>query len=141
MSNKSQALEAIARDAVLVEDAHVRPMMGLEILEPVPTRSAPYERLDPFTLVHESRLKLSELEGVDTKHPHRGFDNLWFILEGRPAPGTAPGRAGPSSGSSCPGGRFWRFGRAGGPGTPSESARRNAIKIAATASGGACCSG
>src|SRR5436190_17131147 len=79
-----------AREAVLVEDAHVRPMMGFQILEPVPTRSVPYARLDPFILVHGARFRLSELTDVDTKHPHRGFDNLWYILEGvGPAPVTA----------------------------------------------------
>jgi hypothetical protein len=90
-----QAVEHATRDAVLVEDAHVRPMMGFEILEPVPTRSAPYERLDPFILLHESRMKLSELADVDTKHPHRGFDNLWYILEGTASTGhtTGPGGA------------------------------------------------
>jgi redox-sensitive bicupin YhaK (pirin superfamily) len=80
-----------SRDAVLVEDAHVRAMMGFEILEPLPTRSLPYERLDPFILVHESRFKLSELQGVDTKHPHRGFDNLWYILEGSASTGHSTG--------------------------------------------------
>src|SRR5436309_793928 len=83
-----------AREAVLVEDAHVRPMMGFEVLEPVPTRSAPYERLDPFILVHESRFKLSELADVDTKHPHRGFDNLWYILEGTASTGHSTGPGG-----------------------------------------------
>jgi quercetin 2,3-dioxygenase len=83
-----------ARDAVLVEDAHVRPMMGFEILEPVPTRSAPYKQLDPFILVHEGRMKLSELAGVDTKHPHRGFDNLWYILEGTASTGHSTGPGG-----------------------------------------------
>ena len=82
------------REAVLVEDAHVRPMMGFEVLEPVPTRSAPYERLDPFILLHESRFKLSELADVDTKHPHRGFDNLWYILEGTASTGHSTGPGG-----------------------------------------------
>jgi redox-sensitive bicupin YhaK (pirin superfamily) len=80
-----------SRDAELVEDAHVRPMMGFEILEPLPTRSLPYGRLDPFILVHESKMKLSELSGVDTKHPHRGFDNLWYILQGSASTGHSTG--------------------------------------------------
>ena len=82
------------REAVLVEDAHIRQMMGFEILEPVPTRSAPYERLDPFILVHESRIRLSELKDVDTRHPHRGFDNLWYILEGSASTGHSTGPGG-----------------------------------------------
>jgi quercetin 2,3-dioxygenase len=84
-----------SRDAVLVEDAHVRPMMGFEILEPLPSRAVPYERVDPFILVHEARFRLSELKDVDTKHPHRGFDNLWYILEGSASTGhsTGPGGA------------------------------------------------
>jgi redox-sensitive bicupin YhaK (pirin superfamily) len=90
-----QEVEETARDAVLVEDAHIRPMMGFEILEPLPTRTLPYERLDPFILVHEARFRLSELTDVDTKHPHRGFDNLWYILEGSASTGhsTGPGGA------------------------------------------------
>ena len=89
-----QQFEATSRDAALVEDAHVRPMMGFEVLEPVPTRTVPYERLDPFILVHESRFKLSELADVDTKHPHRGFDNLWYILEGTASTGHSTGPGG-----------------------------------------------
>jgi redox-sensitive bicupin YhaK (pirin superfamily) len=98
MGGEMRAMEqddgAASRDAVLVEDAHVRPMMGFEVLEPVPTRSAPYERLDPFILVHESRFKLSELADVDTKHPHRGFDNLWYILDGTASTGHSTGPGG-----------------------------------------------
>src|SRR6476469_5467001 len=89
-----QQAERTSRDAVLVEDAHSRRMMGFEILEPVPTRSARYERLDPFILVHESRFRLSELANVDTKHPHRGFDNLWYILEGSASTGHSTGPGG-----------------------------------------------
>jgi quercetin 2,3-dioxygenase len=91
MRTMQQQVEAASREAVLVEDAHIRPMMGLEVLEPVPTRSVPYERLDPFILVHESRLRLSQLADVDTKHPHRGFDNLWYILEGSASTGHSTG--------------------------------------------------
>ena len=89
-----QAVET-SRDVVLVEDAHIRSMMGLQILEPLPSRSVPYELSDPFILVHESRFRLSELADVDTKHPHRGFDNLWYILEGSASTGhsTGPGGA------------------------------------------------
>jgi hypothetical protein len=36
------------RDAVLVEDAHIRPMMGLEILEPLPSARIPYAMVDPY---------------------------------------------------------------------------------------------
>ena len=85
---------ATSRETVLVEDAHIRPMMGFEILEPVPSRSLPYEATDPFILVHEARFKLSELKDVDTKHPHRGFDNLWYILEGTASTGHSTGPGG-----------------------------------------------
>jgi quercetin 2,3-dioxygenase len=44
--------------------------------------------------VHESRLRLSELADVDTKHPHRGFDNLWYILEGSASTGHSTGPGG-----------------------------------------------
>src|SRR5438094_3964139 len=94
MRKMEQQVESTPRDAALVEDAHVRPMMGFEVLEPVPTRTVPYGRLDPFILVHESRFKLSELADVDTKHPHRGFDNLWYILEGTASTGHSTGPGG-----------------------------------------------
>ena len=89
-----QQVKETSRDAILVEDAHIRPMMGFEILEPLPTRSLPYERLDPFILVHEARFRLSELQDVDTKHPHRGFDNLWYILQGSASTGHSTGPGG-----------------------------------------------
>jgi len=69
-------------------------MMGFEILEALPSRSVPYEHVDPFLLVHESRLQLSQLKDVDTKHPHRGFDNLWYILEGSASTGHSTGPGG-----------------------------------------------
>ena len=55
----------------------------------------PYEQVDPFILVHEGRLRLSDMKGVDTKHPHRGFDNLWYVIEGSASTGhsTGPGGA------------------------------------------------
>ena len=68
-------------------------MMGMTVLEAVPSRGAPYERTDPFILVHEGRFRLSEMREVDTKHPHRGFDNLWYVLQGSASTGhtTGPG--------------------------------------------------
>jgi quercetin 2,3-dioxygenase len=90
-----EQLEATAREAVLVEDAAEIRMMGFPILEALPSRRVPYEQVDPFILVHEGRLRLSDLKGADTKHPHRGFDNLWYILEGSASTGhsTGPGGA------------------------------------------------
>ena len=79
------------RDAVLVEDAARIRMMGLPVLEALPARRVPYQLSDPFILVHESRFRLSELSGMDTKHPHRGFDNLWYILEGSASTGHSTG--------------------------------------------------
>jgi redox-sensitive bicupin YhaK (pirin superfamily) len=90
-----QELEATEREAILVEDAAWTQVMGRPILEALPSRSVPYERVDPFILVHEGRLRLSDLKDVDTKHPHRGFDNLWYVLEGAVSTGhsTGPGGA------------------------------------------------
>jgi hypothetical protein len=106
MRNMQQHVEERSREAILVEDAHIRPMMGFEILEPLPSPSVPYGRVDPFILVHESRLRLSELNDVDTKHPHRGFDNLWYILEGSASTGHSTGPGGAierASGLACVG--------------------------------------
>ena len=45
--------------------------------------------------MHEGRFRLSEMAGKDTKHPHRGFDNLWYVLQGSASTGhtTGPGGA------------------------------------------------
>ncbi len=90
-----QQVEQMARDAVLVEDAALIRMMGMPVLEALPARGAPYELVDPFILVHEGRFRLSEMSGKDTKHPHRGFDNLWYVLRGSASTGhsTGPGGA------------------------------------------------
>ena len=89
----SQEVQTTSRDAVLVEDAALIRMMGLPVLEAVPSRQAHYALTDPFILVHEGRFRLSEMAGRDTRHPHRGFDNLWYVLHGAASTGhtTGPG--------------------------------------------------
>ena len=89
----TQIAERTEREAVLVEDAALIRMMGLPVLEAVPSRGARYERTDPFILVHEGRFSPSDLEGKDTRHPHRGFDNIWYVLSGAASTGhnTGPG--------------------------------------------------
>jgi quercetin 2,3-dioxygenase len=84
-------IETTERDAVLVEDAAWTQVMGQPILEALPSPAAPYERTDPFILVHEGRIRLSDFANVDTKHPHRGFDNLWYVLEGSASTGHSTG--------------------------------------------------
>jgi quercetin 2,3-dioxygenase len=88
-------LQAPDRDVVLVEAAHVRPMMGLGVLEPVPSRNVPYELSDPYILVHEATVPINpERAKLDTTHPHRGFDNLWYILSGSASTGHSTGPGG-----------------------------------------------
>jgi quercetin 2,3-dioxygenase len=93
--NMKQEMVETERDAILVEDAALIRMMGMPVLEALPSRGAPYEQVDPFILLHEGRMRLSDLKGVDTKHPHRGFDNLWYVIEGSASTGhnTGPGGA------------------------------------------------
>src|SRR5438876_3634559 len=91
MSDMRQQVEDSSRDAILVEDAALIRMMGMPVLEAVPARGAPYERTDPFIFVHEGRFRLSEMAGKDTKHPHRGFDNLWYVLQGSASTGHTTG--------------------------------------------------
>jgi redox-sensitive bicupin YhaK (pirin superfamily) len=91
MRNMSQQVETKARDAVVVEDAALIRMMGFPVLEALPSRTVPYEQVDPFILVHEGRMRLSEVGKVDTKHPHRGFDNLWYVIEGSASTGHSTG--------------------------------------------------
>jgi hypothetical protein len=136
-----QQVEEKARGAILVEDAALIRMMGMPVLEAVPSRGAPYERTDPFILVHEGRFRLSEMSGKDTKHPHRGFDNLWYVLQGSASTGhtTGPGgsveRARLSEGSLL----ALRTGRARG--TPSLWEPTRSRRATATRSSAACCSG
>jgi quercetin 2,3-dioxygenase len=94
MGNVRQQVEEAERDAILVEDAALIRMMGMPVLEALPSRSVPYEQLDPFILVHEARFRLSDMQGVDTKHPHRGFDNLWYVIEGSASTGHSTGLGG-----------------------------------------------
>lgn len=79
----------------LVADRKMRPMMGLPVWEALPSRDVPYELSDPFILLHEATLKPATMAGLDTEHPHRGFDNLWYILKGSSSTGhsTGPGGA------------------------------------------------
>src|SRR3989442_11350785 len=95
MRNMSQLVAETGRDAILVEDAARIRMMGIPVLEALPSRTVPYEQVDPFILVHEGRMRLSDMTNVDTKHPHRGFDNLWYVIEGSASTGhsTGPGGA------------------------------------------------
>jgi redox-sensitive bicupin YhaK (pirin superfamily) len=89
-------INTVEREVVLVEDAHIRPMMGLNILEPLPSARIPYSQVDPFILVHEGVVPITpEWASLDTKHPHRGFDNLWYLVAGEASTGhsTGPGGA------------------------------------------------
>ena len=134
-------VEETSRDAILVEDAHIRPMMGFEILEPLPSRSVPYGQVDPFILVHEARFQLSKLQDVDTKHRTVGSTTCGTSWMGRPAPATARDPRERSNAHSCPRARCWRSGPGRAPGTPRGSARSSARKDSATRSGAACSSG
>jgi redox-sensitive bicupin YhaK (pirin superfamily) len=89
-------IDTAEREVVLVEDARIRPMMGLEVLEPLPSSRIPYLQVDPFILVHEAVVPITpERAGLDTTHPHRGFDNLWYAISGSSSTGhsTGPGGA------------------------------------------------
>jgi redox-sensitive bicupin YhaK (pirin superfamily) len=94
MSSTRQDVDVKGRDAELVEDAARIRMMGFPVLEALPSRTTPYERVDPFILVHEATMKLADMKGVDTKHPHRGFDNLWYVIEGSSSTGHSTGPGG-----------------------------------------------
>jgi redox-sensitive bicupin YhaK (pirin superfamily) len=89
-------IDTAQRDIAVIEDAHIRPMMGNQVLEPLPSRNIPYSMVDPYILVHEATIKVTpEQAGLDTTHPHRGFDNLWYAVSGSSSTGhsTGPGGA------------------------------------------------
>jgi redox-sensitive bicupin YhaK (pirin superfamily) len=70
-------------------------MMGLDILEPLPSRHIPYSLVDPFILVHEGVVPATpERARLDTTHPHRGFDNLWYAVSGSSSTGHSTGPGG-----------------------------------------------
>jgi redox-sensitive bicupin YhaK (pirin superfamily) len=94
MSSTRQDVDVTGRDAEVVEDAALIRMMGFPVLEALPSRTTPYERVDPFILVHEGKMRLADMKGVDTKHPHRGFDNLWYVIEGSASTGHSTGPGG-----------------------------------------------
>src|SRR5258706_67631 len=88
-------LQTTDREVLLVDQPHVRPMMALGVLEPVPARNVPYVLSDPFILVHEATVPINpERSKLDTTHPHRGFDNLWYILSGSASTGHSTGPGG-----------------------------------------------
>src|SRR5256712_12356920 len=89
-------VETKERDVVLVQDAAWIRVMGQPVLEALPSARAPYAQVDPFILVHEARGRLSpDFANTATKHLHRGFDNVLYMLEGSLSTGhsTGPGRA------------------------------------------------
>jgi redox-sensitive bicupin YhaK (pirin superfamily) len=87
-------IDTLERGIVHVEDAHVRPMMGLEILEALPSAHIPYSQVDPFILVHEGVVPAGFGADAETIHPHRGFDNLWYVVSGSSSTGHSTGPGG-----------------------------------------------
>lgn len=86
-----QQVETTSRDVVLVDDATPIRVLGIPVLEALPSRRVPYELSDPFILVHDGRFRPSDLAGRDTRHPHSGFDNLWYALRGSVSTGHSTG--------------------------------------------------
>jgi len=91
MIEMAQIAQRTEREAVLVKDAKLIRMMGFPVLEALPSRGLVYQRVDPFILLHEARIRAADMTGVDSKHPHRGFDNIWYILEGTASTGHTTG--------------------------------------------------
>jgi len=89
------SINAPTRSAILVADARIRPMMGLNVLESLPHPQIPYELSDPYVLVHEAVVPINEERAaLDTTHPHRGFDNLWYAVSGSSSTGHSTGPGG-----------------------------------------------
>jgi redox-sensitive bicupin YhaK (pirin superfamily) len=86
-----QQIEMTEREVVLVDDAKLIRVMGFPVLEALPSRGIVYQRVDPFILLHEARIRAADMTDVDTKHPHRGFDNIWYVLEGTASTGHTTG--------------------------------------------------
>jgi quercetin 2,3-dioxygenase len=106
-------IETTERNAALVSDRKLRPMMGLPVWEALPARDVPYRLSDPFILLHEASLRPSQIANLDTEHPHRGFDNLWYILKGSSSTGHTTGPDGAMERADLPEGSllYLRTGR------------------------------
>jgi quercetin 2,3-dioxygenase len=103
-------IETAKREVALLEDAHMRPMMGLDVLEPLPSRTIPYAQVDPFILVHEAVVPITpERANMNTKHPHRGFDNLWYLLAGAASTGHSTGPGGATERARLQAGSFLKL--------------------------------
>ena len=90
MSMNMAHIDTAQREVVLIEKAHARPMMGLEVLEPLPSARIPYPTVDPYILVHEAVVPITpERAGLDTKH-----HNLWYAISGSSSTGHSTGRGG-----------------------------------------------
>src|SRR2546423_11215110 len=88
-------VDTAEREILLIEDARIRPMMGIDVLESLPSAQIPYAVVDPFILVHEAVVPITpERANLNTRHPHRGFDNLWYAVSGSSSTGHSPGPGG-----------------------------------------------
>ena len=83
-------IETGEREIVLVEDAHIRPMMGLDVLEPLPSRTIPYAQIDPFILVHEAVVPNTPERAWIPSTPTVGSTTCGTCSRARPVPATAP---------------------------------------------------
>jgi redox-sensitive bicupin YhaK (pirin superfamily) len=95
-SNGHASRHRAEREILQVEDARIRPVMGIDVLESLPSAQIPYAVVDPFILVHEAVVPITpERANLNTRHPHRGFDNLWYAVSGSSSTGhsTGPGGA------------------------------------------------
>ena len=52
-------IETGERKVVLLENAHIRPMTR-DVLQPLPLRTIPYSRVDPFILGHDAVVPITE---------------------------------------------------------------------------------
>ena len=67
----------------------------------------------------------SDVGKVDTKHPHRGFDNLWYVIEGSASTGHSTGPDGAIERARLSEERSSRSGPGEVPGTPRDRGRRD----------------
>jgi hypothetical protein len=68
---------AALREAAVVEDAHVRPMMGPDVLEPLPSERIPCRTVDPFILVHEAVVPITPERGRLGSRPQQEGATRW----------------------------------------------------------------